>query len=535
MKIWLAIIIGSVAGIGLLWWSSLPLGVPGEWTWERPQPEPDLLWNLVGGSVAAGLLIAYVILGWQRLEVLEKRSRYRLELALWLMGLVAFSFAWLWVVQEVSPIQNRLGKSAFVLYFASSSGYFERARYEEPRPMEFLAGYEELMRQGDVLHTGTHPPGLFLIFHGLIAACEASAELSTFLDVTQPSSFREACDVIATNTLRRRVPRQLLPLDRRVLWLATLLVMLCAVLTILPLYGLLRRHVGVSTAWLCSALWPAIPAVAIFVPKSDSVFPLISAGLLWLWLTAWDRRSPFLAVLAGGVTWCGLVCSLAFLPVLLAVGLLTVGSAMLSVSAGAEMIFMDRPQFAQPTVGLRRWLCLMAGAIGFATPTYLIWRLAKINLLNVWWLNYQNHAGFYQHYSRTYWKWLLLNPLELACAAGWPVALLAFVACVSHLRRFRGEGTTVARTDHLIVVGCISIVWGLLWLTGKNSGEAARLWILFMPWLIWLSSFSLESMLGATEPYFVRRRRAVALLVIQFLVCLLTVAGVSGFHTDTGS
>ena len=193
------------------------------------------------------------------------------------------------------------------MYFTSSSGYFTRSRYDEPKAAALLAGYEELMRQGDVLHTGTHPPGLFLVFHGLIAACESSTELSALLDATQPSSFREACDVIGSNSLRRRVPVPLLPLDRRVLWLATLLAMLSASLTVIPLYGLLRRNTSRPTAWVCAALWPAMPAVAIFIPKSDAVFPLIGMTLLWLWLSAWERRSLVLALLAGCVAWCGLL------------------------------------------------------------------------------------------------------------------------------------------------------------------------------------------------------------------------------------
>ena len=34
--------------------------------------------------------------------------------------------------------------------------------------------------------------------------------------------------------------------------------------------------------------------------------------------------------------------------------------------------------------------------------------------------NFRNHAAFYDHYTRTYWKWLLVNPIELIFAVGAP-------------------------------------------------------------------------------------------------------------------
>ena len=35
VKIWLAIVFGSALSVAVLWCTSLPLGIPGEWTWER--------------------------------------------------------------------------------------------------------------------------------------------------------------------------------------------------------------------------------------------------------------------------------------------------------------------------------------------------------------------------------------------------------------------------------------------------------------------------------------------------------------------
>ncbi len=498
--------------------------------------EPDVMWNLAGSAVAAALYLVFVCWGYQRLSRYAEKPCHRLEVVAWLFGLVSISFAWLWIVQESAPVKNRLGKAAFVLYYANSSGYFTRARYEQPSSIDLLAGYEDLMRKGDVLHTGTHPPGLFLAFHGLIAACNSSPGICAVLDATQPASFREATDVIAANSLRRTVPRRLLSADRQVLWLATLLVMFSASMTVVPLYGLLCRTCSIQAAWVGASLWPVMPAVAIFIPKSDTMFPLIGLSILWLWLTAWDQRSLVVAFFAGIVSWIGLLCSLAFLPVLLVAALMTLGKTWLFPLERDHDLGSDSTGSNQSVnAGFRRWICIGAAGVGFIIPSICLWQAVNVNMFNVWLLNYRNHAGFYEQYPRTYWKWLLFNPLELAFAAGWPVTALAIAACWSVLcRRIRRNDLSKAERqvtpDVITVVLSIMFVWGLLWLTGKNSGEAARLWILLLPWLIWLAMIQFDEFVSWKSKFKSRDWRTIALLATQFLVCLLTVVRVNGFQ-----
>ena len=541
--------LGSVLSVAVLWFTSIPLGIPGEWTWDRVPVEPDFAWNVCGGTVAAAFFVLYVCLGNRRFGT-NSHPLKSIEVTAWLLGLVVGSYLWIWIVQEVAPVKNRLGKSAFVLYYANSSGYFTRARYDEPEARKLLAGYEDLMRQGDVLHTGTHPPGLFLAFHGLLAACEASPALSSFLDATQPASFREATDVIASNNLRRRVPRPLMPLDKRVLWLATLLVLSSASLTVLPLFGLLRRTCSLQIAWLGASLWPSLPALAIFIPKSDALFPLIGLCLLWCWLTAWDNRSLVLSAVSGLIAWLGLICSLAFMPVLVQAFLLSVVATTVfpAIIPPSEATFEDGRRRLFSQIDIRRLLCITAAVLGFVGPTFLMWFTVKINLFQVWWLNYHNHAGFYEQYPRTYVKWLLVNPVELLFSAGWPIAFLSASICLSTcLDLYRKVAVYWNQSKQIAphldqrkaintssVVVSTMLVWGLLWMTGKNSGEAARLWIIFLPWLVWLAGIQLgrltEGDLTSTRIV----RTIVFLLMTQFLVSLLTVSRVSGFHSESG-
>ena len=530
----LVALFSSVLALSLLWLPTIPLGIPGEWTWDRLGTEPDLGWNFGSGLVAAAIFLAFIRQGWLRRQRQGAGRPGRFECSAWLIGLVLMSFVWLWVVQEISPVRNRLGKSAFVLYYASSSGYFTRARYESTDVTEFLAGYEALMREGDVLHTGTHPPGLFLVFHGLIAVCERSSNLCSFLDFTQPGSFREALDVIAANGQRRHVPRPLLPLDRRVLWLATLLVMLSASLAVIPLYGLLRETSSSSSAWIGAALWPTMPAIAIFTPKSDVLFPFIALMFLWIWLVAWRKQSPLLAACAGFIAWIGLFCSLAFLPIFLMATCMTAGSSWVFAMTTDSIVHQEpvvRPSrfFLFPNRSLS---CIVPALMGIFGPVFCLWYFARMNLLLVWYWNYQNHAGFYLQFPRTWWKWLLVNPLELTFAAGLPVVFLAAMGCSQALRQLKKTGQISLQTS--LVVSIIG-VWGLLWLTGKNSGEAARLWILFLPWLVWLAAIRLDEIAVSCADLRLRERHLLAWLGTQFVVSLLTVIRVSGFHSDAGN
>eukprot|EP00456_Euglypha_rotunda_P008897 TRINITY_DN1184_c0_g1_i2.p1 TRINITY_DN1184_c0_g1~~TRINITY_DN1184_c0_g1_i2.p1 ORF type:complete len:515 (+),score=76.86 TRINITY_DN1184_c0_g1_i2:341-1885(+) len=508
---WFLLLATTVASLACLWFTPLPLGITDEWTWKRITIEPDLCWNLVGVAVAAALYVAFIEAGTRQLQKGAIPSR---KLTIWLIGLVGAAFTWLWVVQESSPMVNRLGKSAFVLYYSSSSGYFTKARYENPDPRKFLSEYEELMREGDVLHVGTHPPGLFLVFHGLISLCHHASWLEC-LDATQPASFREACDVITRNSVRSTPLRPLLPNDRRVLWLATLLVMGSASLTVVPLFALLRRSVDSASAWRGAALWPAIPAVAIFIPKSDVAYAFVGSLMVLAWLAATERRSITLAVLTGLLVWLGLMMSLAFLPVVLFMAILS-----------WKPCPTNDHSVSDTATWLARWIiclppgrCLVSAMIGFAIPTLLLGWIGGINLIAVWRLNYINHAGFYAKYTRTYWMWLLENPLELAVSAGCPVFILALLYVGTTLRTRR-------ITQLPLVVG-VMFVWGALWLTGKNSGEVARLWIVFLPWLVWLAGLKLAEFNNATGRWL---RPATVILAVQLAACALTVVRVSGFE-----
>jgi methylthioxylose transferase len=421
----------------------------------------------------------------------------------------------LWNVQETAPSAGQLAKAPFILYYPSSSGYFTKARYESPDVQRFLRDYEQLMRQGDVLHVGTHPPGLFLVYHGLIAIGKQWPGLLTGAWKWAPESVREATAVVADNT--RSGTQPLSPDDAAVLWLAGLLVLTSSAATVVPLYGTLRLSVTREAAFVGAAFWPTVPAVAMFWPKSDAAFPFVSVLLVWCALSGWATGSRLRAIAAGLVLFVGLMGSLAFLPV----------AAFIALVIGHEAITSLRSS----TRSYRQVILWSAcGFAGFLLPIVLLRLTIHLPMERIWLWNYRNHAGFYTEYPRTHWQWLLVNPVELGIVVGAPIV----VAAMAGGRRLATDGEFPSFLRRSALWG--TVVWGLLWVTGKNSGEAARLWLLFMPGLVALAALEWaapisdgERMVGPVQP---TKTGPILWLALQLGVAILTVHRIGGFHFE---
>ncbi len=510
--------LATAGSLALFWLTNLPLGVSGEWVWSRIPVAPREAIVLALGCVVAlvfgGVYLGIILLAARRIETASRR-----ETGVWLAALVAGGFAWLWAVQE-SParVENALGKSGWVLYWPAHEGYFDQARNAMKDTGSYLATYEQRMAQGDVLHLGTHPPGLMLFHGACLEVCGSFAGLRGVILRTQPASFREALD--AADEIQRKSGRPITPADRAALWLACLITQVVAAGTVVPIFLLVRRTGSRSAGWWAAALWPMVPSLAIFLPKSDALFPFFGAMFLWTWLEGFRRGSPAMCFLAGIIFWLAMLMSLAILPVAIAAALLIVWETCVC------------PMAERLAVGPRDFAARLGAALAAWGGLILIMRLAAhINLIAVWWWNYRNHAAFYGQYPRTYWKWLLVNPLELFLGVGAPIilaAVLGFRSVVAGGWRSRAAGP----------YWCLTVAWMVLWLSGKNMGEAGRLWLVIMPWPVCLTAGYLShppvSLRGRSDsgPPNSGQRQAwagVALVLFQMAACLGTVTRVTGF------
>lgn len=485
-----AVVIGTIAAtVWLLAFAAgkIDIGVPGEWLWKRQSIGVALDIAIPIGT-AVIVIAAYLAI----IRYFSRRIGSSSRAATLIIPAVAMmSFFLLWAIQTCAPSPHRQLKPNWILYDWGASGYFDEARKVESL-RAYFDNYEAEMAKGEVLHKGTHPPGLVVANFGLLRICRDSDSTSNAILATMPDS-------VAT-TFGELVPDSTLPKnDRAALWLSVILTHLIAAFAVVPLYLLLRRDLDAQRSLLVVSLWPLIPGLAVFLPKSDALYPLIGSLFLWLGIAAWEKDSIFRAAASALVFWIGMMLSLAMLP--------------FAALAGIYSLLRWKqhgPNRKQAT----KFICGFGGS--FVGATAVFYAVTGIRLWKTWVMNFHNHAGFYEQFERTYSKWLIANPLELALTVGAPVLVMAVVGATLIFRK-------EARTQSIAPVSVL-IVWALLWLSGKNMGEAARLWLLLTPMFIWASG-SIFSQLKDDALF---RTWWIAALC-QTVVCILTATIVNGF------
>ena len=429
-------VFAAAAAVWLLMFSGVPLGVPGEWTWPR---HPAGVFAVVGLAVVAGLYV-FAVDG-----LAQRLGPSRMAGPALIAAGFAMTVAALHAVDSAAPAAGA-SRSPWVLYLSGTSGYFREAFESDQSAGQFLRGYEATVAEGEYLHQGTHPPGLILAYRVLTAAVRAAPPLQSVAAGLSSTAWRDSVSVLFETSGR---PAD--PVAAATLWWASTLTVLAHAAAAWPLWLLLRRVLDDTTAWRVAALWPLVPAGFVFLPKSDCLFPVLGLSVAVLWLRGCDGRGG--AALAAGLVACGaLLLSLAPGPVFAAVAVGTVVHAAVRKETR------------------RLWRPAAFGSAGFLLPL-IGFGAAGLNVPAVWIQNLRNHAAFYDHFPRTYAAWLPVNLLEGVVAASLPVV----VACLG-----RREVRRRSRVD--FVAWSVVAAWLLLWLSGKNMGEAARLWVMLTPW-----------------------------------------------------
>lgn len=512
--IWLSVAVTLI----VLLCRRIPLGIPDEWTWHR-HSFPENLLELTDRFLLPVIFGGGLVFFCRRVDRRIGRST-QLARAVFLMILCASSFFWIRLAMNAASTPHRELRPLWVLYDKYASGYFYEAAFHIESPRQLLSAYEERVSGGDVLHEGTHPPGLFLASRWAIETAKRfpdPGDLATFL---QPRDTLRVFRMAETET---GMERPLTGTELSGLCLLSVTSLLITSLAPLAVYGIMTFLTGPRSAWRSAALTLTIPSVAVFAPRSDVVYATSASVLLLLIVhtvistSRW--KTAVLSVLTACMTLVCLLFSLAHLPVLVAGGIFGVLT------------------FWQSGNGMRRRLVarLLLSVSCFAAAVIAFSLLTECALWRVWRWNLHNHSGFYLQFPRTRWKWMLECPVELAFAAGLPLTLLAIrnVAGIlplffQSLRENRGAGDSLTpQTQRAMLVFSLSVTWAMLWLSGKNMGEAARLWCFLCPWLAIVSgqsSSESEASTGATESDTWN-----TVLVAQLIVSVATAGTVSGY------
>ncbi len=485
--------VGATFQLWLMWLTEIPLGVPGEWVWPRASQQLGSLLDLLPALLSGLLLIGYLC--WST-RPLTSRPRT----GAWLFGLVLLGIGWTFALHSIIPVGGGTGRSAFVMFYPRTSGYYFQARFEAADLPKFLTEYETEISDADdpenYLHIGTHPPGLTVLNRLLIDLCNQNPKLSDVVNQLRPPAVVAAMQEIERAHLNDG--QELTSGDIAALWLMIALSQLCAVLTVVPLYFLTRQIGSISSARLTAGLWLTVPALLVFLPKSDAVFPFLVLLLQWLWINALERNSTIFGVFTGLLFTFAASLSLAFMTV------------------GVILFLQMLAHYSRSRAGLHP---TVGGIVAGVACLLLINHFYDVNLFSIWIQNLRNHAHFYDHNTRTYIDWLLINPVEAAVAVGVPLAVCGIVGAGFLLKKNN-------RDQRWILVGLF--IWIVLWLSGKNMGEAARLWLFLMPYAV-LAATPFFARLNTSESWILRRFLPMTLLILQTIVCIATAIQIDGF------
>jgi hypothetical protein len=477
----------------------LPLGVTREWQWARidtPGSWPDLL---LAALVAAGYVV-FVRVGSSWLIGASQRRRCAVVLSLIPAALV--------VQMGLQLTGYGLAKWPIVLFFRGSSGYYTAARSEVRSTRDLLIRYGEIQHDWSLrygpFHLATHPPGLVLLHYGAIRLCQQSPALTDALLAWQPAGVRDGFRIVASGS---PLPRS----DQASIWLVALLTQFASAVSVVPVYFLARRVSAAVPAWSVAALWPLVPAVVLFMPKSDVLYPLFAASSVALALAGRSAAGRFGFCAAAGLVLCtGMFFTFALVAIvpLVVLTVLSRGAGLQPAHVSKGTGWQAGDQFSggdnvavTPRVMSLGTLAehlgpaarrLVALALGVIVPVAGLWLATGHNLPATWLRCYRIHASFYDRVPRSYWPWVGFNLGEFLVALGLPLAVAAIVGTVHLIRRNSQSapaeisGTPDESGPTSLAAGtALGLTW---WLTvialdasGKNLGEVARLWIFLMP------------------------------------------------------
>ena len=258
-----------------------------------------------------------------------------------------------------------------------------------------------------------------------------------------------------------------------------------AALSVWPLYYVARRLAGQATARLAVSWWSLVPALVLFTPTWNTVYPLVAVVAFWLLMRGDDEFvHPIWLVLAGLLTGLLTFANFSLLPLLGLLGFYTL----------LRNLWLKKQNLIRPLiVGL--WF-----TVGLIVPWLIFWLVSGLTPLDLFNFSMSNHLIL----DRPYVPWLWLHFWEWTLLTGVPlVGLWLWWA----LRRERTPVGALALALFLTL--------GLLIVAGVARGETGRVWLFFAPFVLICAAAGLDSLKDATKrPWFLISGSQIILLSV---------------------
>jgi 4-amino-4-deoxy-L-arabinose transferase-like glycosyltransferase len=496
--------VGLVAGVALslaVARNLFPLGIPGQWVWAY-SPLAALQHPLAWADapfIHAALLsrplpvvVALIVLVLIALRVWD-HSRRALKLVL-LAGLALGSW---WLSIQVCVVDvYRYSFLTFTVLSPATNAYFSVAtEVEDPR--EFGQTFPQRMSHLPI-HASTQSPGPILAFYGLNRALDHAPGLLQTVPDRLLAANETTPETLATGSLayfRTRGWPVPTPDHVRQALIAALLLPLLGSLSVVPIYLLGSRLRSPRAGLMAAALFAVSPCFLLFTSTVDQVYPLFSAGVAVCLLLAVRSASG-----ARGTVWAaagGLVYGVG---VFLNLGLLALAPLLLIF--GLLAFYRSAPnRRPMKLIGM-----VLAFLLGVAAILLLTWALWRVNLFAVFAESNRLRNELYATgFPRERWAWASWNVLDFLIFLGPPVALLLLRGLGAELRRPRTASIAVA----------LAVTIALITLSGKQRGEAARMWIFLAPFATTVAAIALADLSASRRRVFVW---ILAVMILQTLV-----------------
>jgi len=422
------------------------------WQWAYELPEN---W---AGVIALALIVAIYLLG---VYVLRRFFDARVWLnLLWVfLGAGIIGIAVVGVqgnagfhlfTRTVSPVQT--GASTVAVQIMARDGV-------QPT-LDNWTGVMRYAGDANIIHFTTSPPGQVLAHYGLAQFFEhvpLSQQLSMSLRPYQCSNpdimWYTRGEIISAGI--------------------GMLMPFFAALTVIPLFFVGQSLTNErSTALHISHWWALIPTVLLFAPTWNTLYPFLCLSVFALLLAGLRSeqgwRFRVLCVLAGFVMSITTFLNFAVLPILLFMGLFTLGYALWIYPHGQSY--------------QARFLWAMRAGLYFGIGLLSVWGLFYLasgsTPLDIWRVTLEEHAQLVQ---RNYWHWLILHPYDVLMFVGWCVA---GVFMWGVWRGYRDLQHTHKLTPSQLLAFTMLITVILVNVSGIAQGENARILSFYAPFLL---------------------------------------------------
>lgn len=246
-------------------------------------------------------------------------------------------------------------------------------------------------------------------------------------------------------------------------WLG-ILMPVWAGLAALPVIALAQRTAGRPAAGITALLYPLVPALLVFAPTWNTLYPLLSAGTLLLLDIGLrrDRHRALFIACAGLLTGLAVFVNFAFVPLGLLAGVYTL---LHWWSVGRE----QGVSFMRPVV---------TGII-YGAGVAVVWVIYGA-ITGIWPPDLLAASlGMHFELNRAYLPWVWLHFWDWALWTGLPVIGLWLMGCAAVLPGVR------RRTDGLPVLPLALLITVLILIFSNAArGETGRVWTLFMPFAV---------------------------------------------------